>query len=96
MCIFSFLYLSLRFCNTIGHGPAKHLVQKMKAMHTTEMGHGTRGEPRRGSGRKPEKSSERAKGNIGARGISVRGDVGMLIKEVASLALVLFYQAAQV
>ena len=52
----------------IRHGPAKHLVQTMRAMRTTDVGHGARGELRRGSGRTPEKSGEHAKGNIGARG----------------------------
>ena len=56
----------------IGRGPAKHLVQTMRALRTTDVGHGARGEPRRGLGRTPEKSGERAKGNIGARGISPR------------------------
>ena len=56
----------------IGRGPAKHWVQTMRARRTTDVGHGARGEPRRGSGRTPEKSGERAKGNIGARGIRPR------------------------
>ena len=40
----------------IGRGPAKHRVQTMRARRTTDVGHGARGEPRRGSGRTPEKA----------------------------------------